>query len=154
MLSPFSACDASEQAHEDGPAYFPVVAIVSLGASAVIKFTRKRTEEGSASGMPSQPAPRPGAEDAAGGDRGGAAGTATTAAAGDAACSCGGEAQSGVASPSPPSQPAAVGVYLPPRSLLLFSDEAYTAYLHSIDEVAEDLLDETVANAPDELKGA
>jgi alkylated DNA repair protein alkB family protein 6 len=29
-------------AHEDGPSYFPLVAILSLGASAVVRFTRKR----------------------------------------------------------------------------------------------------------------
>jgi len=29
-------------AHEDGPLYFPLVAILSLGSSAVIRFTKRR----------------------------------------------------------------------------------------------------------------
>jgi hypothetical protein len=33
---------ARRQAHEDGPSYHPLVAIVSLGASVVIRFSPKR----------------------------------------------------------------------------------------------------------------
>lgn len=86
-----------------------------MGASTVLRFTRKRAEHGS-----SQPA--------------GAAAHAATG-------------EGGGSSPS-------VGVFLPPRSLLLFADEAYTSCLHSIEEAEEDLLDESVVNVPPELRGA
>lgn len=42
--------------------------------------------------------------------------------------------------------PPAQSVVLPPRSLLVFKDEAYTGCLHSIDAVAAEALDESVVN--------
>jgi alkylated DNA repair protein alkB family protein 6 len=69
--------------HQDGPLYYPAVAIVSLGAGAVMKFTPHSSLRESS---------------------------------GDAA--------------APPPQGARV--WLPRRSLLLFAEEAYTAYLHGI----------------------
>ncbi|EFJ46464.1 hypothetical protein VOLCADRAFT_92958 [Volvox carteri f. nagariensis] len=39
-----------------------------------------------------------------------------------------------------------VSLLLQPRSLVVFRDEAFTDCLHSIDEVSEELLDESVAN--------
>ncbi|MEW5302657.1 MAG: hypothetical protein WDW38_011615 [Sanguina aurantia] len=77
-------------AHEDGPAYFPAVCILSLGASSIIRFYKKQAE-----GVCSQP---------------------TTS------------------------------VLLRPRSLLVFSEEAYTGFLHGIDQVEAETVDATVAN--------
>ena len=37
-------------------------------------------------------------------------------------------------------------MWLPPRSLLVFTGAAYTEYLHGIEDVAEDVVDESVAN--------
>jgi len=42
---------------------------------------------------------------------------------------------------------------LRPRSLLVFEGEAYNDYVHSIEEVAEDEIDESVLNAKEEEKG-
>ena len=75
--------------HQDGPLYFPAVAIVSLGADSVMTFT-----------------PHSRMQDAA-----------------------------------------PVSVWLPRRSLLLFTDDAYTAYLHGIPARATDELS-SVCNAP------
>ena len=83
--------------HQDGPLYFPGVAIASLGASAVMRFTPHVGES-------------PGAE-------GGAEGGAETA-----------------------MKP--FGVWLPRRSLLFFDGAAYTKYLHGIESVTEDAVDE------------
>ena len=75
--------------HQDGPLYFPAVAIVSLGAATVMTFT-----------------PHSRLQDAA-----------------------------------------PVSVWLPRRSLLLFTDDAYTAYLHGIPARDTDDLS-SVCNAP------
>ena len=75
--------------HQDGPLYFPAVAIVSLGGDSVMTFT-----------------PHSRLQDAA---------------------------------------PASV--WLPRRSLLLFTDDAYTAYLHGIPERDTDDLS-SVCNSP------
>lgn len=37
-------------------------------------------------------------------------------------------------------------MWLPPRSLLLFTDEVYTDFLHGIQDVAEDEVDDSVVN--------
>jgi alkylated DNA repair protein alkB family protein 6 len=76
--------------HEDGPVYAPVVAILSLGSPAVMRFRRKA--DGAAA-------------------------------------------------------PPALSVVLPPRSLLVFADDAYRDCLHGIDAAAEEALDASVANA-------
>jgi alkylated DNA repair protein alkB family protein 6 len=84
--------------HQDGPLYYPAVAIVSLGAGAVMRFTPH------ASLLESS---------------------------GDAA--------------APPPQGARV--WLPRRSLLLFAEDAYTAYLHGIPAAGEE--DATVHSGAD-----
>jgi hypothetical protein len=38
------------------------------------------------------------------------------------------------------------GVWLPPRSLLLFTDDVYTGFLHGIQDVAADAMDDSVVN--------
>ena len=80
--------------HQDGPLYFPAVAIVSLGADAVMTFT-----------------PHARLQDAA-----------------------------------------PVSVWLPRRSLLLFTDDAYSAYLHGIPARDTDDLSCT-CNAPPSRAG-
>lgn len=85
--------------HQDGPLYLNAVAIVSLGAEAVMEFT-----------------PHQRLVDAA-------------------------------------PAPAAVRVWLPRRSLLLFADEAYTDYLHGIPARAADELS-GVCNPPASGGGA
>ena len=47
----------------------------------------------------------------------------------------------------------AFSVYLPARSLFLFSKELYTRYFHAIEEREEDALDGSVLNVPAELAG-
>eukprot|EP00884_Botryococcus_braunii_P000027 jgi/Botrbrau1/10024/Bobra.0012s0111.1 len=79
--------------HEDGPLYFPVVCILSLGSPTVMHFTAKRD------------------------------------------CKC------------PNDLPESVAVTLKPRSLLVFKDEAYTAYLHGIEEGDTDAVGPEVVNA-------
>jgi alkylated DNA repair protein alkB family protein 6 len=44
-------------------------------------------------------------------------------------------------------------VYLPPRSLFIFTEELYTDYFHAIQEVTEDRLQAGVAGVPVELQG-
>ncbi|KAG2431207.1 hypothetical protein HXX76_009735 [Chlamydomonas incerta] len=95
--------------HEDGPAYHPAVAILSLGGPAVLRFSRKRREEGQEEGQ--------------------------GAGSGSSGSSSGGGSSGYVAS-----------VLLLPRSLVVFSGEAFTDCLHSIQEVHEELIDESVAN--------
>ena len=76
--------------HEDGPRYFPVVNILSLGSPCVMKFTSKQDRDMS------------------------------------------------------------FKIFLPARSLLQFSNQAYKEYLHSIDFVSVDIIDDTVLWAPKE----
>jgi len=47
----------------------------------------------------------------------------------------------------------ALSVYIPPRSLFLFTQQLYETYFHAIEERAEDELDDTVLNVPPELRG-
>jgi alkylated DNA repair protein alkB family protein 6 len=82
--------------HTDGPLYCPVVAIISLGSPAVMRFTRRRGAEAEA-------------EEEGGGKL--------------------------IAS-----------VILPPRSLLVFADDAYEQCLHGIDFAEEETLDSSVVN--------
>ncbi|KAG7673704.1 hypothetical protein Ndes2526B_g02839 [Nannochloris sp. 'desiccata'] len=98
--------------HQDGPLYCPVVAILSLGAPAIIRFTKKRklvdddgTEEEE---VPSHS---------------------------NVAKNC---SRSDVL--------ATVSVVLPPRSLFIFKDDAYEQYLHGIDFVEEEIVDDSVVN--------
>ena len=46
-----------------------------------------------------------------------------------------------------------LSIYLPPRSLFIFSDELYETYFHSIQELRSDVLDESVLNVPKDLIG-
>lgn len=88
--------------HTDGPLYEPVVAILSLGAPAVMRFTPRRNESGDeATRVPDS------AQDPA----------------------------------------RRLSVILRPCSLLVFSDELYSNWLHGIDFVKEDVLDDSVVNS-------
>uniref|UniRef100_A0A0G4I4J7 Fe2OG dioxygenase domain-containing protein n=1 Tax=Chromera velia CCMP2878 TaxID=1169474 RepID=A0A0G4I4J7_9ALVE len=92
--------------HTDGPAYFPQVAILSLGSSAVFVFGRKATQ--TPSGDIGETAERP---------------------------------------------KETLRVFLPRRSLLLFSDDLYTDWLHSLPSQREDCLDSDVLGVPPSLEG-
>lgn len=80
------------QAHQDGPVYEACVAIVSVGAPAVMRFFARQGPDG----LPCR----------------------------EPCCS----------------------VVLPPRSLLVFAEDAYTSCLHGIDTGERDVLDDTVVN--------
>jgi len=110
--------------HQDGPLYCPAVAILSLGAPAIIRFTKKRKsidddakdeeEEEEEEEKPT---------------------TTTTTTPSPERCS-----GSGVLATR------TVSVVLPPRSLFIFKDDAYEQYLHGIDFVEEDIVDDSVVN--------
>ncbi|KXZ45946.1 hypothetical protein GPECTOR_49g530 [Gonium pectorale] len=128
--------------HEDGPAYHPVVAILSLGAPAVLRFRRKPRRGGEESADP---------EAASGPQRAGEAGEGTEATEGAGSSPPTAASAAPASSPSPGSPsagpaPVSASVLLQPRSLVVFRDEAFTHCLHSIDEVYEERLDESVAN--------
>ncbi|PNH04054.1 putative alpha-ketoglutarate-dependent dioxygenase ABH6 [Tetrabaena socialis] len=106
-----------DQPHEDGPAYHPVVAILSLGAPAVLRFRRKSQQHEAGA-----------AEAESVRIRGSSSGAAAAA------------------SPSPTPPALAASLLLAPRSLVVFRDQAFTDCLHSIDEVQEEVLDGSVAN--------
>jgi alkylated DNA repair protein alkB family protein 6 len=109
--------------HQDGPLYFPKVAILSLGASTIIRFIKKRSsvDDGTTGNVPSE-------NNNSGGGRGG-----------------GGDDLAAVVSHS---------VVLPPRSLFIFKDDAYEEYLHGIDFVEEEIVDESVVNPPQRATAA
>ncbi|CAA7389110.1 unnamed protein product [Spirodela intermedia] len=95
--------------HQDGPAYFPVVAILSLGSPAVVDFTpHPRLDEPAANngGPPSD--------------------------------SCNQAEET----------PRPVSLLLMPHSLLIFKDEAYSNYLHGIEDSDVHSLAEVV-NSPE-----
>lgn len=121
----------------------------------MIRFTRKRCESGAdAAPTPAQaagPAQSDPSEGAAEASAGAVSSSAAYLAAEQAAC--GGGSGGGAGLQSGASPPPSVGVFLPPRSLLLFSGDAYTSCLHSIEAAEEDFLDETIDNAPPELRG-
>lgn len=96
--------------HQDGPLYYPAVAILSLGSPAIIRFTKKK-----------------------GGDV-----SDYNSASIDMMSGCGG----GVGGDDSP----VASVVLPPRSLFIFKDDAYEEYLHGIDFVEEEIVDESVVN--------
>ncbi|GLC61181.1 hypothetical protein PLESTB_001728400 [Pleodorina starrii] len=152
--------------HEDGPAYHPVVAILSLGAPAVLRFRRKPKPEDDSSvpaatggpparrgsgaestsllqppelpqqqqqQRPSSP-PQETPESVAGAGAGPGAGVAA------------GEGPGYEVARPQQCPPYIASVLLQPRSLVIFRDEAFTDCLHCIEEVSEELLDESVAN--------
>lgn len=47
----------------------------------------------------------------------------------------------------------ALSVYVPPRSLLIFTDELYQTFFHAIEELTQDELTADIANAPPALVG-
>lgn len=114
----FPHLSCSQKPHQDGPLYHPGVAILSLGSPAVLRFWRKQEEgAGIAAVMPNK------------------------------ACACCTGSLLSPLNPEPCHLPALHGglggtgglppvasVLLMPRSLLLFSDEAYEDCLHGIDE--------------------
>jgi alkylated DNA repair protein alkB family protein 6 len=111
--------------HQDGPLYCPNVAILSLGSSAIIRFTKKRREEESKeeTNIPNNTA-------------------STTAHIAPASASVVLESDLEM-----------VSVVLPPRSLFIFKNDAYEEYLHGIDYVGEEILDRSVVNPLEVLKG-
>jgi len=44
-------------------------------------------------------------------------------------------------------EPTLMSVFVQPRSLLIFTDEAYTSYFHGIEETESDIITEHVVNA-------
>ncbi|OSC96406.1 hypothetical protein PYCCODRAFT_1481952 [Trametes coccinea BRFM310] len=97
--------------HEDGPAYHPVVATLSLGSHAVFHYYKYKTDttEGAS----------PQAERSAG----------TTTAAGP---------MSATGSGKPIDPTPILSLLLEPRSLVITTSSLYTSHLHGIDEVQED----------------
>jgi len=95
--------------HQDGPLYSPEVAILSLGAPAIIRFTKKRKSVDDGDKEKDKP--------------------------GRTTEGCSGSGVVPTAS-----------VVLPPRSLFIFKDDAYEQYLHGIDFVEEDIVDDSVVN--------
>ena len=82
--------------HEDGPLYYPVVAILSLNSPALIRFKARTTHDAEVIEK---------------------------------------NRESG-----------GVAVVVPPRSLLIFKDDAYSECLHGIDSTEEEVLDASVVN--------
>lgn len=85
--------------HQDGPAYEPRVAILSLGSHTVMRFYKELKDA------------------------------------------------------QPSTHQPALSVYIPPRSLLLFTSSLYSTYFHAIDERAEDEITREIVNAPEERRG-
>jgi alkylated DNA repair protein alkB homolog 6 len=106
--------------HQDGPLYSPVVAILSLGSPAIIRFTKKRDD----------------VDDDDDDDHIGEEGEDSL-----------NLLSSTIGTSEKSGQLAMVSVVLPPRSLFIFKDDAYEQYLHGIDSVEEEILDDSVVNA-------
>ncbi|GLI67661.1 hypothetical protein VaNZ11_011912 [Volvox africanus] len=191
--------------HEDGPAYHPVVAILSLGAPAVLRFRKKprpaeavATEGGSdsclggpldeasrkavefksdhlhqhlqecqqQSGVQFQPLPAPQLprpkqlpQSQVGKEYGQTQPAVSRRCESSAAAVAKAEAGSAAWESESAGRPAehvsghgggdcrySASLLLQPRSLVVFRDEAFTECLHSIEEVSEEWLDESVAN--------
>ncbi|EIW56423.1 uncharacterized protein TRAVEDRAFT_170326 [Trametes versicolor FP-101664 SS1] len=98
--------------HEDGPAYHPVVATLSLGSHTVFHYYKYRSDD-SESGAQTQ--------------SGQSAGTTTAA---------GPLMVSGAGKPIDPTP--VLSLLLEPRSLVITTSSLYTAHLHGIDELLED----------------
>ncbi|KAK9156496.1 hypothetical protein Scep_003070 [Stephania cephalantha] len=103
--------------HQDGPAYFPVVAILSLGSPAVMKFS-PHSRFGEYNGM---------------------ATNSSTAVNDTSENAESAENKTGLCSDQHD-----VSVLLMPCSLLIFKDEAYSDYLHGIEDSNVHQLDKVV----------
>eukprot|EP00887_Chlorella_sp_A99_P000057 scaffold16.g57.t1 len=155
--------------HEDGPLYYPAVAILSLGAPAVLRFARKRQPDAcaadagpaavAAASVPAAvgaaaPQQRTDARSRAAAEPAAQArSSAPTAAEAPAAGgppappAPGGAARQEGGRPAAPLADLEASVICPPRSLLIFKNDAYTSCLHGVMEVAEEPIDASVVNA-------
>ncbi|KAH9886714.1 hypothetical protein C8Q73DRAFT_768982 [Cubamyces lactineus] len=97
--------------HEDGPAYHPVVATLSLGSHTVFNYYKYKTDVDSDATQAEQ-----------------SAGTTTAE---------GPMAAAGAGKPIDPNP--VLSLLLEPRSLVITTSSLYTTHLHGIDEVAEDI---------------
>ncbi|CDO77484.1 hypothetical protein BN946_scf184902.g18 [Trametes cinnabarina] len=113
--------------HEDGPAYHPVVATLSLGSHAVFHYYKYKSDDDTAT----TPDASSQAERSAG----------TTTAAGP---------MSATGSGKPIDPRPILSLLLEPRSLVITTSALYTAHLHGIDEVQEDRFDVADGRAPRE----
>lgn len=104
--------------HEDGPMYWPGVCILSLAAPAVIRFRRKRAAAA--------------ADDVTNGPPGDSTSTPPQ--------------RLGRPAAAPDLQDLLLSLLLMPRSLLVFTDDAYSGCLHGIDFTEVEELDTSVAN--------
>uniref|UniRef100_J3N2R1 Alpha-ketoglutarate-dependent dioxygenase AlkB-like domain-containing protein n=1 Tax=Oryza brachyantha TaxID=4533 RepID=J3N2R1_ORYBR len=108
--------------HQDGPAYFPVVAIISLASPVVIDFTPHKRLKGEEFTDPQN-------------SHSGESQTATSESNGSHKLEGANEAE-----------PTSSSLLLMPCSLLVFKDQAYTDYLHGIQDNELHNLDKQVAN--------
>lgn len=103
--------------HEDGPVYFPVVAIVSLESAVPLVFTKKSKSRVSSTAAPSS-----------------ADSPLTSMAASQSFTTDEGKEEDQESS-------ATVVIYAEPRSLILFQGQFYHDYLHTIPEATVDRID-------------
>ena len=111
--------------HEDGPLYHPAAAIVSLGSWAVLRFYSKRRDD---KGQEEKEEDDAGEKEEE-------------------------KEREERDQKSPRTESGAKNVFsvaLAPRSLVVFTGEAYTKLLHGIEAVAEERLDASVLNREDE----
>mmetsp|Transcript_24569 Transcript_24569/g.29771 ORF Transcript_24569/g.29771 Transcript_24569/m.29771 type:complete len:300 (+) Transcript_24569:443-1342(+) len=140
--------------HEDGPLYFPAVAILSLGATVVIRFTRKSRDQDLPPADQDPPPARvegrgeetPSGETPESVEKGKGAARDEQMVDGDEVAVSKEVYETPETDQDPNLIPDTVSLVLKPRSLLVFKDLAYTHYLHGIEETGVDQLDESLSN--------
>ena len=106
------------QPHQDGPAYFPTVATLSLGSYTILDMFGYSSDDAGESGAPSP-----------------STGTSTSSSTGVTPAAGSGESRAYDPTPR-------FSILLPRRTLFILRDELYTAHLHGIRERHTDSLDE------------
>lgn len=124
--------------HEDGPLYYPAVAILSLGSTATLRFWLKNQDTMAESSLGfSKETGLSGTKNTYGREHGSFSSCRSSN-----TDSCGHTSNSGT-----PPLGCLCSVVCQPRSLLLFQHTAYTHSLHGIDFAPEDTVDSSTANA-------
>ena len=129
--------------HEDGPLYHPAAAIVSLGSWAVLRFYSKRSDDNDDDDDDDDEEEEEEEEEE---------GKEGKEGKGEREVDEGEEKEEENQKPSPRcnSNKNVFSVALAPRSLVVFTGEAYKNLLHGIEAVTEEELDESVLNREDE----
>ena len=125
------------QPHEDGPAYLPIVATVSLGSPQTLEIFQYLAESD-----PSPPLTGSSRSDVFGSGNGDDTSSSTIAADGETAGASTGNASAKTGGRGRPIATTPMGcIYLEPRSLFISRKAIYETFLHGISPVEEDVFE-------------